>query len=158
MRNIDPILYGKLVKLIDSMGYELIGCELVSQNRDTVFRLYIDIADAGRQKNISLDDCTRVSHQVSAMLDVEDPIRGQYTLEVSSPGINRPLFELKHYQKFIGNVVKIKLHMPINQRRQYKGILQKVEGDNIYLLSYDSNQEVVLPFSAIEKANLIVDV
>jgi len=158
MRKIDSALHERLTKIIDAMGYELLGCELVSQGRHTLFRIYIDILDASSQKGVTVDDCSRVSYQVSAMLDVEDPFQGQYTLEVSSPGINRPLFELKHYQKYIGNVVKVKLHIPINQRRQYKGVLQRVEGENIYLLSDDLNQEVELPFSAIEKANLVVDI
>ena len=156
MRKIDPVLYERLAALITSMGYELLGCELCPQGRQMVFRIYIDGLQA--DKRVTLDDCSRVSHQVSAMMDVEDPIQGRYALEISSPGIDRPLFELKHYQRFIGSEVKIRLYAPINQRRQYKGVLQRVEGENIYLLVDGSEKEAVIPFSAIEKANVIGDV
>lgn len=153
MKKIDPVLHERLVKLIDSMGCELVGCEIVSQGRQALFRIYID-----SPKGVTLDHCSQVSRQVSAMLDVEDPIQSRYVLEVSSPGINRPLFEIEHYQKYIGSRVKLKLYSPINQRRQYQGILVRVEEENIYLLVDDSEQEIALPFSAIEKANLIGDI
>lgn len=152
MKKIDPVLHERLVKLISAMGFELVGCELLSQGR-MVFRIYIDSS-----KGVSIDDCSDVSRQVSAMFDVEDPIQGAYSLEVSSPGIDRPLFDVEHYHRYIGSRVKIKLYVPINQRRQYKGILRRVEGDNIYLAVEGIEQEVKLPFSAIEKANLIGDI
>lgn len=153
MRKIDPVLYERLVTLINSMGYELVGCELYSQGRKVIFRIYID----GRE-GITLDDCSRVSHQVSAMMDVEDLIQGKYSLEISSPGINRPLFEIEHYRNHIGKRVKIRLYSAINQRRQYTGVLLKVEGEDIYLIIEGLNQEIKLPFSAIEKANLVGDI
>lgn len=153
MRKINPVLHERLDKLLRSMGYELVGCELLPLGRQMVFRIYID-----GPKGVTLDDCSLASHQISAMMDVEDPIQGRYTLEVSSPGIDRPLFELAHYRKYIGKQVKIRLHSAINQRRQYKGILQRVEGENIFLLIDDLMQEVTLPFSAIEKANLVGDI
>ncbi|TAK75646.1 MAG: ribosome maturation factor RimP [Gammaproteobacteria bacterium] len=153
MRKIDPALHDKLVTLINSMGYEMVGGELFPQGGATIFRIYID-----RPTGVTLDDCSLVSRQVSAMMDVEDPVRGRYVLEVSSPGVNRPLFELEHYRKFIGHRVKIRLHAPVHERRQFKGVLTRVEGDEIYLLIDDSTQEVSLPFSAIEKANLIEDI
>ncbi|VVC76751.1 Ribosome maturation factor RimP [Aquicella siphonis] len=153
MRKIDPVLHERLATLIGSMGYELVGCELLPQGRQMVFRIYID-----GKNGVTLDDCSQVSYQVSAMLDVEDPIQGRYSLEISSPGIDRPLFELEHFRKFVGKLVKIRLHSPVNQRKQYKGVLQRVEGEDIYLLVQETGQEVVLPFSAIDKANLIGDV
>lgn len=153
MRKIDPVLHERLATLIRSMGYELIGCEWLSQGRQAVFRIYVD-----KENGITVDDCSQVSYQVGAMLDVEDLVPGNYALEVSSPGIDRPLFEIAHYRKYIGRQVKVKLHLSINQRRQYKGILQRVEGDDIYLLVDGCEQEVKLPFSAIEKANLIGDI
>lgn len=156
MAKIDPVLKERLVALIASMGYELLGCELVPQGRQMIFRLFIDAADAS--KSVTLDDCSRVSHQVSAMMDVEDPIQSRYALEISSPGIDRPLFEIKHYQRFIGSQVKIRLYAPIAERRQYKGTLQRVEGEEIHLLVDGSEKEVVIPFSAIEKANVIGNV
>ena len=153
MNDTEDTLRDTLAAAVVSLGYEFVGYTLHRQGRGSVLCIYID-SDNG----ITLDDCSKVSRQVSAMLDVEELIRGQYTLEVSSPGIDRPLFELKHYQKYIGCQVKIKLYAAINQRRQYKGILQRVEGENIHILVDNSIKEVVLPFSSIEKANLIKDV
>jgi ribosome maturation factor RimP len=153
MRKIDPGLNARLVVLISSMGYELVGCEWISQGRQTVFRIYID-----SKIGVTLDDCSQVSHQVSAMMDVEGLVQGRYSLEISSPGVDRPLFEIEHYQKYVGRRVKIRLYTPIDRRRQFKGTLLRVEGENITLLVDESGQEVVLPFSVIEKANLIGDV
>lgn len=153
MRNVDPVLYEKLEKLISSMGYELFGAELLPMGGHQLFRIYID-----KEQGVTVDDCSKVSRQISAMLDVEDLIQGRYHLEVSSPGINRPLFVMKHYQKHIGSQVQIRLHAPIDNRRQFKGTLTRVVDEEIYLVLEDSGQEVVLPFSAIEKANLIGDI
>ncbi len=105
MRKIDPILHERLAQLIGAMGYELVGCEHVPQGRQMLFRIYIDSA-----KGVTVDDCSQVSRQVSAMLDVEDPFQGRYVLEVSSPGIDRPLFEIEHYQKYVGKRVKVRLY------------------------------------------------
>lgn len=153
MRKIDVVLHEKFEKLISSMGYELIGCELSSMRGEQIFRIYIDC-----EKGITADDCSRVSRQISAMMHVEELIQGKYALEVSSPGIDRPLFEIKHYQKYIGFQIKIKLYAAINQKRQYKGILQRVEGEYVHILPDGLEEEVILPFAAIEKGNLIVDV
>jgi ribosome maturation factor RimP len=150
MRKIDPVLNERLVKLTASMGYELVGCELLSLGGGQIFRIYID-----GEKGVTVDDCSKVSRQISAMMDVEEPFQSRYTLEVSSPGIDRPLFLIEHYQKYIGCQVKIRLHAAINQRRQYKGRLQRVEEENIHILVDGLENEVVLPFSAIEKGNLI---
>ena len=153
MRKIDPVLKERLITLLGSMGYELVGCELLPQGKQVLFRIYID-APGG----VTVDDCSKVSYQVSAMLDVEDPIQGSYSLEVSSPGIDRPLYELEHYQKYIGKQVKIRLYSPVNQRRQFKGVLQRVQGEDIYLLTDEAKEAIKLPFSLIEKANLIGDI
>jgi ribosome maturation factor RimP len=153
MKKVNAALEERLTKLITSMGYELFGCEQLPQGGMTLLRLYLD-----SPKGITIEDCSRVSRQVSALLDVEDPIQGRYTLEVSSPGIGRPLFTLEHFKRYLGKRVKIRLLVPINQRRQYKGLLSRVENEQIYLLVEEVEQEVALPFSAIEKANLIEDI
>lgn len=153
MKSIDPRFKEQLVKLIASMGFELFGCELLPRGRQKLFRIYID-----SKNGVTIDDCSAVSHQVSALLDVEDPIDERYTLEVSSPGIDRPLFEIEHYRKYIGYHIKVKLFAPIGKHKQYKGIVKRVDGEDICLLVADSEQEVVLPFSMIEKANLIGEV
>lgn len=152
MKKIDAALHEQLKVLINSLGYELVGVELQPRGRKSLLRLYID-----SPKGVTVDDCSQVSYQVSAMLDVSDPIPSSYTLEVSSPGIDRPLFELEQYKKYIGKKVKIRLRSLIDQHRQYKGILQRVDEENIYLLVEGVEHEVMLPFSEIEKANLIGD-
>jgi ribosome maturation factor RimP len=143
----------KFEKLITSMGYEFVGGEYVSQGGRSILRLYID-----GEKGVTVDDCGKVSRQVSAMLDVEDTIQGRYSLEVSSPGINRPLFELKHFEKQVGNRIKLKLRTDIDGQRQFKGVLKAVSGDTITLLVDETGQELVLPFSTIDKSNVIGDV
>lgn len=155
MRKIGSVLYERLAMLIGSMGYELVGCEITQQGRHTVFCVYIDSVSG-----VTIDDCSKVSHQVSAMLDVEDVFQDRYSLEVSSPGINRPLFEIEHYRKVMGKPVKIRLLAPLNQRRQFNGVLQRVEGEDIYLLVEveGGKEEVKLTFSAIEKGNLVGDI
>lgn len=151
MRKVNADFAEKLAALIASMGYELLGCEFTQQNRRTIFRIYID-----QVGGVSHQDCSKVSYQVSAMLDVDDPIQGQYVLEVSSPGIDRPLFSIGQYQQQLGQRLKIRLYAPIGQRRNYVGVLQRVENGQIYLL-LDEGTDVALPFSEIEKANVIAD-
>ena len=87
-------LQDRLASLVSNMGYEFVGCELNRHSGGSLLRIYID-----KETGVNVDDCARVSRQVSATLDVEDPIQGRYTLEVSSPGIDRPLFDLSHYKK-----------------------------------------------------------
>jgi ribosome maturation factor RimP len=152
MRKINPTFEEKLATLITSMGYEFVGYEFTQQNRRSVFRIYID-----RTSGVSHQDCSAVSYQVGAMFDVDSPIQGQYLLEVSSPGLDRPLFDIKQYQNQVGKRVKVKLHAPIMQRRNFVGILQRVEEGQICLL-LEEGKEVTLPFSEIEKANVIADI
>ena|SRR3990167_3951437 len=150
MKKADPIVFDRVKTTVNSMGYELFGIEVIPQGRRFILRIYID-----NPNGVTLDGCALISRQISVMLDAEDLIQGAYILEVSSPGMNRPLFELEHYRKFIGRRIKIWLVLPVNQRRQYKGILKKIEGENICLLLDDVEQEITLPFSTIEKASLI---
>jgi ribosome maturation factor RimP len=148
--NVEITLRDRLASLVNGMGYEFVGCELQRQGRGAVLRIYID-----NESGIKLDDCSRVSRQVSAVLDVEDPIQGEYTLEISSPGLNRPLFEIAHYLKMMGSRVKLKMYAPINNQRNVKGVIVRVEGMDIHLLV--DTVEIVVPFSNIEKANIIAD-
>lgn len=151
MRKIDPVLYEKLATLVNAMGCELVGYEMLPQGRQMTFRVYIDSPNG-----VTIDDCSKVSRQMGAMLDVEELIQGSYTLEVSSPGLDRPLFELEHFRKYVGKQIKIRLSLPIEGRRQYKGVLQRVEGEDIYIIV--DEQEIKLPFSMVEKANLVEDI
>lgn len=150
MRQVETSLRDHLASVVTGLGYEFVGCELLKQGRSALLRIFID-----SEQGITVDDCSRVSRQISAMLDVLDPIQGQYSLEISSPGINRPLFELAQYQKQIGNTIKVRLQAPLNERRNFVGILVRVEEATIHLLV--DAAEVTLPFSDIDKANVIAD-
>lgn len=142
----------KLVAIIEpavsALGYELVGVEHMPQGRHSLLRIYIDHEDG-----ITVDDCGDVSHQVSAVLDVEDPIRGEYTLEVSSPGLERPLFTLEHYARFVDHQVEIRLHAQVHGRRKFKGRILGVEGDEV--LVDVEGEEQRFAFDNIDKAHLV---
>jgi len=139
-----------LVELLDpvvqGMGYELVGVEFDGHQR--TLRVYID-----RPEGITLDDCSAVSYQLSGVLDVEDPIPGRYQLEVSSPGMDRPLFTRAHFERFAGEVVRLQLNRPLEGRRRFKARLQGVEGDEILL--QDEDKLIRIPYESIEKARLV---
>jgi len=135
---------------VEPLGYELLGVEYLAQGHHSVLRIYIDSPEG-----ITLDDCDRASRQVSAMLDVEDPIRGHYTLEMSSPGLDRPLFTAAHFAQFIGHEVKLRLHSPLEGRRKFKALIKSVEGDVIHLTSSETDENWQISLDNIEKANLL---
>lgn len=133
---------------VTGLGYQLWGVELLSQGRHSLLRIYIE-----SENGITVDDCARVSHQVSGVLDVEDPIQSRYTLEVSSPGIDRPLFLLEQYRNYIGQWLKLRLRTPFEGRRKFAGTLTAIEDDEVVIQIDD--EEYVLPFEMIEKANIV---
>ncbi|HBI21864.1 MAG TPA: ribosome maturation factor RimP [Legionella sp.] len=134
---------------LDSMGYELWGCEYLAQGKHSLLRIYIDTA-----VGIGMEDCEKVSRQISAILDVEDPISGNYSLEVSSPGIPRPLFHSRQYQRYMGLDVQIKLFKPVNTKRKFVGTIASADEQTL-VLTIDNKQQDFL-FSNIVKANLTV--
>ena len=135
--------------VIESMGYELIAVEIVGGG-GTTMRVYIDSQDG-----ITVDDCADVSYQISGLLDVEDPLRGRYTLEVSSPGLDRPLVTLEHFRQFTGSRVKIRSLEPILGRKRFTGVLEAVE-DGTLVIAVD-NEVYEIPFDRIERANLVAE-
>ncbi len=141
----------ELRKLIEpavtAMGFELVGVEFIHGKRG-LLRIYIDHEDG-----IGVDDCSAVSYQVSGLLDVEDPIRGQYTLEVSSPGLDRPLFQARDYERFAGYDVKLRLSVPVAGRRRFKGTLVGLRDDRVVLRMDD--EELVVPLHEIDQARLV---
>lgn len=145
-------LQERLVELlnpsIEGLGYELWGIEISGSGKQTILRVYID-----RSSGIGIEDCEKVSRQVSSVLDVEDPIRSEYTLEVSSPGMDRPLFKLTQFQESVGETVTLRLRMPFEGRRKFKGLLKGIEDDEI-VLEVD-NEEYILPYELIDKANIV---
>ncbi|MBT4839076.1 MAG: ribosome maturation factor RimP [Methylococcales bacterium] len=138
-----------LQPVVCSLGYELVGIEFISA-KSSILRIFID-----SEKGINVDDCQKVSNQVSATLDVEDPIPYEYILEVSSPGINRPIFSLNDYSKFIDQQVRIKLYDKKNGKKNFKGIIKEVLEDNV-LVDCEGITET-FNLQDIKKANLIID-
>jgi ribosome maturation factor RimP len=143
----------KLVRLlrdeVELLGYELVGVELIGQGKGgMLLRIYIDHADG-----INMDDCVQVSHQVSGVLEVEDPIREHYRLEVSSPGLDRPLFEKAHFERFEGHKVRIKTRSKIETRHSFTGVLQGVEEERVLL--EDDGTLYRIPIDEIVTARLI---
>ncbi len=137
-----------LEPVIEALGYELLGVMHLSQGSHSLLRIYID-----SEQGIMVEDCEKVSRQVSALLDVEDPIAGNYSLEVSSPGMDRPLFKPAHYERFLGQTANIHLRRGLDGRRKFKGVMKTLQ-DNELILEMDG-QEYRLPFDDIEKANLV---
>mgnify|MGYP001119415682 CR=1 FL=1 len=137
-----------LAPVIEALGYEYWGLEFLSQGRHSLLRIYVDHANG-----ILVEDCEKVSRQVSGVLDVEDPISNEYTLEVSSPGMDRPLFTLEQFAKHAGELVKIKLRSPYEGRRNFQGPLRGVEEQDVVVLVDD--HEYLLPIDMIDKANIV---
>jgi ribosome maturation factor RimP len=133
---------------VQALGFELVDTEFSGSGRQAVLRIYID-----NPKGVTVDDCVRVSRQVSAILDVEDPIPGQYMLEVSSPGLDRPMVKREDFQRFAGEIVKIRMSVAVLGRRNFTGRLVGIEGDTV-IVEMD-NESFDLPFGDIEKARLV---
>lgn len=132
---------------IERLGYELTDIEVSVD----ALRVFIDSDDG-----ITLDDCAKVSRQVSALLDVEDPIPAEYNLEVSSPGINRRLVKSTHFERFAGSRVKVKLKRLVDGRRNYKGKLLGFEEPNV--LVKEGKETFAIPLQEIDTARIVADV
>jgi ribosome maturation factor RimP len=135
---------------IERLGYELTDLEARLTGKSGLLRLYID-----RPDGVGLDDCEKVSRAVSALLDVEDPIPGHYDLEVSSPGLDRKLTKIEHFQRFMGETVKVQMRFPIDGRRRFRGRLLSTDDKNI-VLDVDGTQHN-LPLATIDSARLVPD-
>ncbi|GAW85335.1 ribosome maturation factor RimP [Bathymodiolus platifrons methanotrophic gill symbiont] len=127
-----------------------VGIEYNSHPKHGFLRIFIDA-----EQGVGMEDCTKVSHQVSGVLDVEDPIAGEYNLEVSSPGMDRPLFKLKQFEQFIGHTAQVNLFKPVGGRRKITGVIEKVEDNSVYL--QQDGQVYKVPFQAMAKAKLEPD-
>lgn len=133
---------------VEEVGKELLGIEYISAGNNSVLRLFID-----HENGIDVDDCAEVSRQVGAILDVEDPISSEFNLEVSSPGLDRPLFDKPHYEAVIGEIIEVKLSIPLNGRRKFKGRLAAVENDTLIVTVDSEDYDLVL--GNIVKGNLV---
>jgi len=137
---------------VTALGLQLLGVEFSASGNHALLRLYIDVE--GRY--VSVEDCEAVSREVSALLDVNDPITSQYTLEVSSPGIDRPLFTPAQFARFIGEEAKVNLRLPQDGRRRLQGKILRVEGDRV-VFEEAGKPEFIVAHDNIEKARLVPD-
>ena len=145
-----------LAPTVQSLGLELLGAEYLPAPGGATLRLYIDVPVAEQETRlVGIDDCEAVSREVSAQLDVEDPITGNYTLEVSSPGIDRPLFTLAQFARHQGANAKVVLRLPQDGRRRLQGAIARIEGDNVVFVL--DAAELVVAFDNIDKARLVPD-
>ncbi len=138
--------------VIESMGYELVGVEFSGGSGHGTLRVYID-----SENGVNLDDCAAISHQISGILDVEEPIRQAYDLEISSPGLNRPLFKLVDFERFAGRTAKIKLAIALDGRKNFRGELKGVADSRLVRIEVDGEQ-FELAYADIARANLVGEV
>ncbi len=139
---------------VKALGFDLVDVELLGRGRNTTLRVYID-----SPKGVTVDNCADVSYQLSAILDVEDPLPGSYTLEVSSPGLDRPLVTLEDFHRFTGELVKVRTREPVRGQKNFTGRLVGVAADHIVLEAEDvhggGRERFDLALSRIERARLI---
>ncbi len=133
--------------VVEGMGFEYVGALLGQASGGLTLRVYIDLPDG-----IDVDHCGLVSQQLSSVLDVDDPIGGHYVLEVSSPGIERPLFVPSHFEDHVGQRIKVRVVIPVEGRRRFTGELIAVESDS-FEMDVDGERHV-LSFANVEMANL----
>lgn len=137
-----------LAPVIEDLGYQLWGIDYLIKGRLSLLRIYID-----SESGVAIEDCAKVSRQVSAVLDVEDPIAGEYTLEVSSPGMDRPLYTLLQFQAYIGSQVAVRLRSAFDGRRKFSGVLTAIENEELVLQVDD--HEYLLPYELVERAHVV---
>lgn len=149
----DPFnLRDLLEPAVVALGCELVGIEYHPSGRHSLLRVYID-----KPEGVTVDDCSAVSYQVSGLLDVEDPIPGQYTLEVSSPGLDRPLFQARDYERFAGQQVKVRMRFPIEGQRNFRGLLCGMHEEQVVIEEQDGTR-VSLPLEQVEQARLVPEI
>ena len=148
MATLEQNLQEMLQGAVEDLSCELWGIECQRAGRFMTVRLFID-----KEGGVTVDDCADVSRQVSAILDVEDPIADKYNLEVSSPGLDRPLFTLSQFERYIGQDIAVHLRIPVMERRKWQGKLERIENDMVILIV--DGQEQVLVFGNIQKANVV---
>ncbi|NOY67082.1 MAG: ribosome maturation factor RimP [Gammaproteobacteria bacterium] len=148
MRHVPEKLQQIVEDVVSSLGYELVGIEYMMRDKSGLLRIYID-----KEQGIVLDDCRAVSHQLSGVLDVEDPIAGNYDLEISSPGMDRLLFKASDFDRFAGQRVKIKLVSAIDGRKKFKGLLQGLQEEEVVI--EQDGQEIRISLANIDQARLV---
>jgi len=146
---------GELERLIapavTGLGYELVRVQMQGGSRQATLQVMAERQD---RRAMQVDDCARLSREISALLDTADPIAGAYTLEVSSPGIDRPLVKAADYERFAGHEARLEADPPIEGRKRFHGTLAGVEGDRVRLET--ENGEIALPLASIRRAKLVL--
>lgn len=145
-------IYDLLAPAVEALGYELWGIEMLGSGKHVTLRIFID-----RDEGITVDDCAIVSRQVSSELDVADPIPGEYTLEVSSPGWDRPLFFPEQYGRYIGELIKMRFFTSVGGRRGCTGRLLEVDDEAATFDVPDLEEPLRVPFSAVRKAQIVIE-
>lgn len=151
--------------VVEGLGFDLWELEYGTRQGGAFLRIYIDqprhgvagtpAPDDASESGITVDDCARVSHAVSEVMDREDPVPGEYTLEVSSPGLDRVLRTVAHFERFVGERARVEMRVPIGGRKRFMGRLLKVEGGNLLLDAGADGGEVTLAIDAVHKARLV---
>jgi len=148
---LDERLTELLKPVVRGLGLDCLGVEYSTSHGNSLVRVYIE----SPEREINVDDCEVVSREVSATLDVNDPIAGRYTLEVSSPGLDRPLYTTQHFERFIGSLAKLEVNLPINGRRRFNGKIVALEGNDVTI--EQDGEPVRIAHSNIHKARLVPD-
>lgn len=146
-------IYNLARKVAEDYGYDLVGVDLLGKGKKTLLRVYID-KDGG----VTLNDCEFFSRRFENILDLEDPIQGPYTLEVSSPGLDRPLRRIEDFKKNIGKMVRIITGQKIEKQNFFVGRIIDVTADSLRLVTKEGRKEVIIPFEAINRANLEIEI
>lgn len=152
-KKITEIAAEMMADFLQQEGYELYNIEFVKEGKDWFLRVYVDMASG--EGYIGTEDCEKVSRFLSEKLDEEDPIEQNYYLEVSSPGMDRPLLKREHYERYVGSEVEIRLYKGKDGAKNIQGVLESIEGEIVIITDHD-NKEWKLELSEIAKANLAV--
>jgi ribosome maturation factor RimP len=146
-------IYAMLSPVVDDLGYCLVSVKITGDERDTILQILAEDPETG---SITLDECAHISRALSATLDVEDPIQGRYNLEVSSPGLDRPLTCYEDFRRFAGRDVKLELDKPFQGQKRFRGVIDP-SGDEGYIRITTKRDTYELPFASITHARLVVD-
>jgi ribosome maturation factor RimP len=149
---VEPQLYALIERIVTAEGFELVLCEFSGGRNQAVLRIYID-----KPGGVTHQNCSYISHQVGAVLDVEDLIPHKYVLEVSSPGVNRGLYKKSDYSRFVGQQIRLRTHQVIEGKRTFRGRIEGVEGDQVKLV-LAKGKVMSIPFDQIESANIDVEI
>jgi ribosome maturation factor RimP len=135
---------------IEILGFEIVRIEVLGETNPCLQIMAERIDEAG----MNVDDCAQISRAVSAILDIEDPITNAYTLEVSSPGMDRPLVKRKHFERFAGAEIRLEKRGQGDEQRRYRGDLKGIKGDDVVLLI--KGEEMLIPFADVQKAKIVI--